>query len=254
MSDKNYYSIDTIRKIVEDQDKVVMIEDDKDHFLVKYSDLPDYIFSNKSDIAVFDVDSDPTQPILTTNGTYLNKCDKNVRTDIIDRLNDLQQHQIKPHKVKKIDLSEYAYRKFLYDFDNKKHIKTFFGDEIIQVSSYLNGNNLAIMLCDRHGGEDCLTINLNGYPLAIDEGFISDDVQGTYPDHKTLPEIFKEEGIIKQSYGFFPFNMGKYEKVKFDLPKLREYDPKGVDSYLKQFGIDKLSDNLEDIDSINIGI
>ena len=40
-------------------------------------------------------------PLLTTFGPYLNKCDPNVRKDIIDRLIDLQtgNEDIKDYKV-----------------------------------------------------------------------------------------------------------------------------------------------------------
>ncbi len=46
-------------------------------------------------------------------------------------------------------------------------------------------------------------------------------MQNVYPE---LITTLKDIGIIKKSYGFVKHNYGKYEYVKFDLEKLKEYD------------------------------
>ena len=47
----------------------------------------------------------------------------------------------------------------------------------------------------------------------------------------------KKAGIIKESYGFIRYNMGSYEKVRFDLDKIKEYDPEGLKEYLEMWEV-----------------
>lgn len=116
-----------------------------------------------------------------------------------------------------------------------KTIKTRSGERILKVFNYLNNSRLAILLYDNDEYCDDLTINLADFPVSdIDEGFISGDLNNTNEKGINYIDVFKKEGIIKESYGFIPYNYGSYEYVKFDLEKLKEYDPKGIDKFYKE--------------------
>lgn len=77
-------------------------------------------------------------------------------------------------------------------------------------------------------------------PIAdIDEGFLNGDINCINTKGVNYTDVFRELGIIAESYGFIPYNYGTYEYVRFDLDKLKEYDPKGVDEYYKLHKKDK---------------
>lgn len=121
---------------------------------------------------------------------------------------------------------------------NNKKIKTPFGDASIQVTSYQNNDRLAIILNYNEDGMDVVTTNLSDYFLRdIDSAFIDGDINNTI-NGKNIINILKKQDIIKESYGFYNYNLGKYECVKFNLDKLKEYDPKGVKEYLDKYKYD----------------
>jgi len=129
-----------------------------------------------------------------------------------------------------------------------KTINTCYGKRILKVCNYMDNSRLAILLCDlKDGYSDDLTINLPEYGIeAIDEGFINGDLNRINHKGINVVDTFKELGIIKESYGFYPYNYGNYEYVKFDLEKLREYDIQGVKEFEEQ------SKNIEIDQSISI--
>ena len=43
-----------------------------------------------------------------------------------------------------------------------------------------------------------------------------------------------KEGIIKEVMTKVNYNMGKYDFIVFDMKKLKEYDPVGMEQYLKE--------------------
>ena len=55
------------------------------------------------DLKIYDFDGGISKPLLSTFGIYLNKCDPNVRKDIIERLVKLQTNEEKIKKYKLID-------------------------------------------------------------------------------------------------------------------------------------------------------
>ena len=96
--------------------------------------------------------------------------------------------------------------------------------------SYSNNKRIALSsyLIEDDEPYGFITINLDIPISDIDEGFIDSDIESS-----NLVPILKELGIIKESYGFIQYNYGTYEYVKFDLNKLKEYDKKGVEEYIK---------------------
>ncbi len=109
----NQYNIEEIKKLLKDNTKLVYIDTGIDEFIIKYEDLPDAIvdINNKLgivDLKVYDYQNSYFEPMLTTFGPFLNKCDPNVRDDIIDRLTNLQTEEetIKEYKIINEDMLE----------------------------------------------------------------------------------------------------------------------------------------------------
>ena len=104
------YNEDEIRKLLNDKVKLVYIDNGSEEIVARYEDLPDIIvdinekLGHTENLKVYDFDN-PTldKPLLSTVGYFLDKCDSNVRKDIIDRLMGLQLGEIKTKDYKVID-------------------------------------------------------------------------------------------------------------------------------------------------------
>ena len=106
----NLYNEDEIKQLLNDKVKMVYIDNGSEEFVARYEDLPDIIvdlnekLGHTENLKVYDFDNlILNEPILTTIGYFLDKCDPNVRTDIIDRLIGLQQGEIEVKDYKVID-------------------------------------------------------------------------------------------------------------------------------------------------------
>ncbi len=93
--------------------RLVYVSDGANEIVVRYEDLPDVIvdFNYKfglTNLRVCDYKNPSLEPLLTTNGYFLDKCDLKVRADIIDRLIELQtgQEEIKDYKICNTDILE----------------------------------------------------------------------------------------------------------------------------------------------------
>lgn len=106
------YNEEEIRKIINDNVKLVYVDDGYEEFIARYEDLPDIIVDlnvkngYSKNFQVYSFNNYFSEPLLTTSGYFLNKCDPNVRKDIIDRLVNLQQEveQVKDYKIINEDL------------------------------------------------------------------------------------------------------------------------------------------------------
>ncbi len=102
------YSQDEIKELLEKNVKMVRVDTGLEEFIIRYKDLPDVIVDlyNKFgfNLKVYDYKMLSMDPILTTFGYFLNKCDGNVRKDIIDRLVKLQNDELKIKQYKIIDV------------------------------------------------------------------------------------------------------------------------------------------------------
>ena len=106
----NLYNEDEIKQLLNDKVKMVYIDNGSEEFVARYEDLPDIIvdlnekLGHTENLKVYDFDNlILNEPILTTIGYFLDKCDPNVRSDIIDRLIGLQQGEIEIKDYKVID-------------------------------------------------------------------------------------------------------------------------------------------------------
>lgn len=106
----NLYNEDEIKQLLTDKVKMVYIDNGSEEFVARYEDLPDIIvdvnekLGHTENLKVYDFDNlILDKPILTTIGYFLDKCNPDVRVDIIDRLIGLQQGEIEIKDYKVID-------------------------------------------------------------------------------------------------------------------------------------------------------
>ncbi len=65
-----------------------------------------------------------------------------------------------------------------------------------------------------------------GYSVDEDEGFINSITKDSGLEQQLI-----KEGIIEEVITTVKYNMGEYDLVAFDMKKLKEYDPKGIEEY-----------------------
>lgn len=104
------YNEEEIKQLLNDNVKMVYIDNGSEEFVARYEDLPDIIvdvnekLGHTENLKVYDFENPLLdKPILTTMGYFLDKCGPNVRKDIIDRLAGLQQGEIEVKDYKVID-------------------------------------------------------------------------------------------------------------------------------------------------------
>ena len=107
------YNEEEVKQLLNSNERLVYIDNGSEEFVARYEDLPDIIvdvnekLGHTENLKVYDFENpDMEKPILTTIGYFLDKCDPEVRKDIIDRLVDLQTgvKQVKDYKVIDEDL------------------------------------------------------------------------------------------------------------------------------------------------------
>lgn len=101
----NQYNKDEIKEILTSNERLVYVDTGNEEIVSKYNDLPDIIVDindkiGSTNLTVMEFDN-PSKILLTTFGPFLNKCNPDVRKDIIDRLNNLQLgiEEVKDYKV-----------------------------------------------------------------------------------------------------------------------------------------------------------
>lgn len=103
-----FYNKDEIKQLLNSNERLVFIDNGSEEIVAKYDDLPDVIvdvnekFGHTENLRVYDFKQPNLEkPLLTTIGYFLDKCDPEVRADIIDRLVALQQGEVevKDYKV-----------------------------------------------------------------------------------------------------------------------------------------------------------
>ena len=104
------YNEEEIKQLLKDKVKMVYIDNGSEEIVARYEDLPDIIvdvnekLGHTQNLKVYEFESQLAyEPILTTTGYFLDKCDPDVRKDIIDRLMGLQLGEIEVKDYKVID-------------------------------------------------------------------------------------------------------------------------------------------------------
>lgn len=102
------YNKEEIKELLNSNVKLVYVDTGVEEIIARYEDLPDVIVDINdilgiTDLSVYEYGGNSMTPILTTFGPFLDKCDPNVRSDIIDRLTSLQLEEDKVKDYKVID-------------------------------------------------------------------------------------------------------------------------------------------------------
>lgn len=123
------------------------------------------------------------------------------------------------------------------DETKKVPFKWELGEEIVslEVGSYAYGDRLYIgMTCHGEDGPEPfadMTVNITAYSLEPNEAFISGDIS------KDLLRFIKENKLGKVLPYTVQSGYGRYAVVAFDLDKLKEFDPKGIDEFKRNHNI-----------------
>ena len=123
---------------------------------------------------------------------------------------------------------------------DRKSLKFKNEELFLEVGQYRNNGNIAIIAYTKDELYGNITINLSGYSIDENEGFIQ-------PINKDLglENALIKKGIIKEVIATVNYNMGMYDMVVFDVEKLKEYDPLGVAKY--QQNIEKEEEFEQDL-------
>lgn len=104
------YNEEEIKQLLNSNERLVYIDDGMEEFVARYEDLPDIIvdinekMGHTENLKVYDFENpNMDNPLLTTIGYFLDRCDSDVRKDIIDRLMGLQLGEIEIKDYKVID-------------------------------------------------------------------------------------------------------------------------------------------------------
>lgn len=105
-----FYNKDEIKQLLNSNERLVFIDNGSEEIVAKYDDLPDVIvdvnekLGHTENLRVYDFKQPNLEkPLLTTIGYFLDKCDPEVRADIIDRLIALQQGEVEVKNYKVIN-------------------------------------------------------------------------------------------------------------------------------------------------------
>lgn len=107
MEDKfAFYNQKEIEKLIKTQEKLVYVDDGIDEVVVRVKDLPDFIMDvakktgYSSNLKIYDFHNPSMTPIATTIGCFLDRCEPNLRNEIIERLVKVQQGaKVKNYKL-----------------------------------------------------------------------------------------------------------------------------------------------------------
>ena len=111
-----FYDKNEIKKLLLSGERLVFADNGIDEVVVRYKDLPDFIvdmsrsMEHDCNLKVYNYPAVSMTPILTTIGEFLDRCDKDVRADIIERLIEVQTGaDTKNYKIIDESLLEAAY-------------------------------------------------------------------------------------------------------------------------------------------------
>lgn len=98
------YNKKETEKFIKSKEKYVYVDDGVTEVIIPRKDIPDFIvYVNREigmvDLKIYDFENEPSL-IITTMGEFLDKCDQNVRQEIVDRLIKLQMDDEQYKKVK----------------------------------------------------------------------------------------------------------------------------------------------------------
>lgn len=118
-----YYETKEIKRILKSKERLVIADDGFNELIIRYKDIPDFIVDvnrriESCDLKIYDYYKPSMTPLLTTMGEFLNRCNADVRNDIIDRLVKLQTNEIQCSNYKVMD--EYTIKETKEEMKQKK--------------------------------------------------------------------------------------------------------------------------------------
>ena len=196
-----FYNQKEIKKLLLSDEKLVYVDNGVDEFVVKYKDLPDFIvdmsryMGNNCQLKVYKYPAESMNPILTTMGEFLDKCDDDVRKDIIIRLIEVQTNmETKNYKI----ISEYDLE--TVENDIRQNISV----NIIDYHLDNNGNikcNAVISVNKKEKVNFTTTFERMEYPdwkNSKDE--MIDDIFFNWKEYIKLPKISKCSRLLKEIF------------------------------------------------------
>lgn len=102
-----YYTEEEVKEILHLHQHYVYVDDGMTEVAIKKEDIPDYIVMVNREFGITNlkiIDIEEQQyPLITTMGEFLDKCEPNIREQIIDKLIKLQTGELEYKNVKVID-------------------------------------------------------------------------------------------------------------------------------------------------------
>ena len=235
----NEYSVNEIKELIKNNDCLLLVETDSSSYLVKYSDIADFIvyynfYVENSDMHILEWQNADKGYIATTRGCFLDTCNPDFRKKIIGRLTDLQTGDAELKDVNYLRPDDfYTYFCEVEKEKNpnieKKIIKYKNHKLSLSIDTYMNGR-LALLGFDNENDMYDITINLPEMDIKDKSyGFID-----SFCKSMGLEKTLLDNGIIKKIVKPVNYNMGCYDLVQFDLKKLNDYDHIGLSFFLNQ--------------------
>lgn len=126
-------------------------------------------------------------------------------------------------------------------FDKKKYIEWKNQKLELCIFKYIYSGNICLQLYNNDELYGDITINLPGMCIDNDEVFIN-----SITTDCGLEKKLNELGIIDTVLGSVSYNMGKYNRVKLNLEKLKEYDMEGYNKFISN------SENIEECNELEM--
>lgn len=242
MSEKKFefYNKNEIKKLLLNEERLVYADNGIDEVVVRYKDLPDFIvdmsrsMGHRCNLKVYKYPVETMTPILTTIGEFLDKCDPDVRADIIERLIKVQtEEDTKNYKI----IDEYALEEAREEIRDNLKIK------IINLSK----TDFGYIRCNA-----LITINERD-KLNIVEYFDADDYENWKNSRK---EIKEEIAYSWEEYFYLP----KISECSKLMQKLYDEINKGkiwevdleFDNWNKDYTFEDLDKLVEEIEKYHL--
>ena len=128
----NLYTREEIKKLLNMEERLVFVDDGIDEVIARFIDLADVIVDicrrfGYRNFKIYNFIEPTEEPIITTNGVYLDKCSPEDRQALIGRLVALQQYEEEIKNYKVISEEDLTYDEFirLIDIVKNKFINSF---------------------------------------------------------------------------------------------------------------------------------
>ncbi|MBP3595887.1 MAG: hypothetical protein J6J60_00580 [Clostridia bacterium] len=119
-----FYTEEEIREMIAKKERYVYVDNGLENFVIRRQDIPDFIvYINReidsTDLEIFDPE-EGNLVIIRTCGEFLDKCESEVREEIIERLIQLQTGEEEYSQVKVAD--ENLWREMLEEREDEEEI------------------------------------------------------------------------------------------------------------------------------------